>query len=63
NKSDTLRKWVSIKVDEITAHLNRTHGCDVYNSKNFVDFVTLYYERFNVNETKAIGNPGHPDRR
>jgi DNA-directed RNA polymerase specialized sigma24 family protein len=63
NKSDTLRKWVSIKVDEITAHLNQTHGCEVYNSKNFVDFVSLYYQRNNVDQVKAIRNPGQSPRR
>lgn len=62
-KSDTLRKWVSIKVDEITAHLNQSHGCEVFNSKNFVDFVSLYYERNNVNQVKAIRNPGQSPRR
>lgn len=63
NKSDTLRKWVSIKVDEITAHLNQTHGCQVYNSKNFVDFVSLYYQRNNVNEVRSIRNSGPSLRR
>lgn len=58
NKSDTLRKWVSMKVDEITLLLNKGHRSNVYNSKNLVDFVTLYYERFNVNEAKTIRNPG-----
>jgi DNA-directed RNA polymerase specialized sigma24 family protein len=52
NKSDTLRKWVSTKVDEITAHLNQSHGCEVYNSKNFVDFVSLYYQRNKINQVK-----------
>jgi len=63
NRSDTLRKWVSIKVDEITAHLNQSHGCDVYNSKNFVDFVSLYYQQYNVNQVKTMGNPGQSPRR
>jgi hypothetical protein len=45
NKSDTLRKWISIKVDEILAQMNRTHTTDVYTPKNLLDFVTLYYER------------------
>jgi len=63
NKSDTLRKWVSIKVDEITAHLNQSHGCDVYNSKNFVDFVSLYYQQNSVNQVKSTRNPGQSPRR
>ncbi|MGD2091380.1 MAG: hypothetical protein PVH61_34705 [Candidatus Aminicenantes bacterium] len=63
NKSDTLRKWVSTKVDEITAHLNQIHGCDVYNSKNFVDFVSLYYQRNNIDQIKINRNPGQSPRR
>jgi DNA-directed RNA polymerase specialized sigma24 family protein len=63
NKSDTLRKWVSTKVDEITAHLNHTHGCEVYNSKNFVDFVSLYYQRNNDDQIKSTRNPGQSPRR
>lgn len=63
NKSDTLRKWVSTKVDEITAHLNQSHGCEVYNSKNFVDFVSLYYQRNHVNQVKRNRNPGRSTRR
>jgi DNA-directed RNA polymerase specialized sigma24 family protein len=53
NKSDTLRKWLSVKLDEMTSLLNRTHRGNVYNSKNLVDLITLYYERFNLNETGA----------
>ena len=52
NKSDTLRKWVSIKLEEIISHMNRTHTCSVYTGKNIVDFITLYYERLNPEETK-----------
>jgi len=63
NQSDTLRKWVSIKVDEITALLNQSHGCDVYNSKNFVDFVSLYYQRSNVDQVNANRNPERSPRR
>jgi hypothetical protein len=63
NKSDTLRKWVSTKVDEITTHLNQTHGCEVYNSKNFVDFVSLYYQRNNVHQVKSTRDPGQSPRR
>jgi hypothetical protein len=44
NKSDTLRKWVNVKVEEIILHLNRTHDYKVYNAKNFADFIGLYYE-------------------
>lgn len=54
NKSDTLRKWVSVKIDEITSHLNQTHRKAVYTSKNLVDFVTLYYERIGVDGTGEL---------
>jgi DNA-directed RNA polymerase specialized sigma24 family protein len=47
NKSDTLRKWISVKVDEIASHLNRSHQSSVYTNKNLMDFVTLYYDWFN----------------
>ncbi|MCP4221027.1 MAG: hypothetical protein GY765_40735 [bacterium] len=43
NKSDTLRKWINVKVDEIIGHLNRSHNCTVYDNKNFADFIALYY--------------------
>lgn len=44
NKSDTLRKWINVKIDEIITHLNRTHTFAVYNTKNFADFIGLYYQ-------------------
>jgi DNA-directed RNA polymerase specialized sigma24 family protein len=44
NQSDTLRKWVNVKVDEIVTHLNRTHKIKVYSAKNFADFIALYYQ-------------------
>jgi hypothetical protein len=50
NKSDSLRKWINVKIDEIIAHMNRTHRFDVYNNKNFADFITLYYQ--NTNDSK-----------
>jgi len=57
NKSDTLRKWVSVKLDEITAHMNRTHPRDVYTAKNLLDFLTLYYERTSSESPKET-EPG-----
>lgn len=44
-KSDTLRKWVTVKIGEIILHLNRTHEHNVYNSYNFSDLITLYYQK------------------
>jgi DNA-directed RNA polymerase specialized sigma24 family protein len=51
NKSDTLRKWINVKVDEIIRHLNRTHQCKVYNSKNIADFIALYYQNIEGDKT------------
>lgn len=62
NKSDTLRKWVSVKVDEITSHLNQTHRNIVYTSKNLVDFVTLYYERFGADGAGELSGVTAPVR-
>jgi DNA-directed RNA polymerase specialized sigma24 family protein len=56
NKSDTLRKWVSIKVEEIIAHMNHTHNCVIYTGKNLLDFITLYYEQFKQETDKEEGN-------
>jgi len=44
SQSDTLRKWIAIKSDEIMAHLNRTHTYTVYRSDVFADLVSLYYQ-------------------
>jgi DNA-directed RNA polymerase specialized sigma24 family protein len=63
NQSDTLRKWVSIKMEEISSHLNHTHNYNVYNSKNLVDFVSLYYEHFTINDTGALRDHRQPIRR
>jgi hypothetical protein len=48
NKSDTLRKWITVKIDEIILHLNRTHNDQVYNQKNIPDLVNLYYQNKNL---------------
>jgi len=53
NKSDSLRKWVSVRLDEIAAQMNRTHGTDVYNSKNLMDLIDFYYEGFKKNTSAA----------
>jgi len=44
SKSDTVRKWIFVKIDEIISHLNHTHGADVYNRKNVGELVSLYYQ-------------------
>lgn len=59
NKSDTLRKWINVKIDEIITHLNRTHNFAVYNTKNFADFINLYYQHFKgENESADMGAMG-----
>jgi DNA-directed RNA polymerase specialized sigma24 family protein len=58
NKSDTLRKWISVKVDELIAHMNRGHGGNVYTGKNLVDFITLYYERYQPERSRTVGEGG-----
>lgn len=54
NKSDTLRKWINVKIEEIIMHLNRTHRNRVYNTKNFADFISLYYRDFNMANAHAF---------
>ncbi len=44
SQSDTIRKWVFVKIDEIVSHLNRTHNAVVYNRKNVGELVLLYYQ-------------------
>ncbi len=56
NKSDTLRKWVNVKVEEIIMHLNRTHSTRVYNNKNFADFIALYYQEIKRDKRGEIWN-------
>lgn len=45
NKSDTLRKWIANKIEEIVSHLNRTHDHRVYNTENISDLVTIYFQK------------------
>jgi DNA-directed RNA polymerase specialized sigma24 family protein len=60
SKSDTIRKWIFVKIDEIVSHLNRTHSAAVYNRKNVGDLVSLYYQyegrisRFPVSTSKLF---------
>ncbi len=57
SKSDSLRKWINVKVDEIVLHLNRTHNCSVYNSKNFADFIALYYQNIKGDQAEIPETP------
>jgi len=45
SKSDTLRKWTFVKIDEIVSLLNRTHGRDLYSRDSVGELITLYYHR------------------
>ncbi len=43
-KSDSLRKWIDVKVDELVAHLNNPHRGPVYDIDKFADLVRFYYQ-------------------
>jgi DNA-directed RNA polymerase specialized sigma24 family protein len=57
NKSDTLRKWISVKIDEIISHLNHTHNHSVYNNENINDLFCLYYQKNQFSGEKGNGIP------
>lgn len=44
SKSDTLRKWTFVKIDEIVTLLNRGHQAKVYNRENIGELISLYYQ-------------------
>lgn len=56
NQGDTLRKWLDLKIEEIIGQLNRTHDRRVYNSKNFGDLLSLYYQRYGHTEKIVKGD-------
>jgi hypothetical protein len=56
SKSDTVRKWIFLKIDEIISHLNRTHGAGVYNRKNVGELVFLYYQYKGEMDTFPVSN-------
>lgn len=43
-KSDSLRKWIDVKVDELVDHLNSAHRGPVYDLDKFADLVRFYYQ-------------------
>ncbi len=43
-KSDSLRKWIDVKVDELLAHLNNSHRAPLYDVEKFADLVRFYYQ-------------------
>ncbi len=55
--SDTLRKWLSVKLEEIASHLNNPHGSAVYTHKSVIDFISLYYERYPISGNKTSLEP------
>ncbi len=45
NNPDTLRKWLSVKLDEIKKHMNNTHPHSPYNNATISDLIILYFQR------------------
>ncbi len=43
NRADSLRKWISGKVDEIRTHMNNTHISLPYNNSNISNLFILYF--------------------
>lgn len=43
SKSDTLRKWTFVKIDEIVTLLNKSHQAQVYNRDNVGELISIYY--------------------
>lgn len=56
SKSDTVRKWIFVKIDEIISHLNRTHGGNVYDRKNVGELVSLYYQYKGRMDTSPVSD-------
>jgi DNA-directed RNA polymerase specialized sigma24 family protein len=54
NKSDSLRKWVDVKIEEMVSHLNRIHRGNVYNTDKIADLIRLYYQAPADRETEGI---------
>ncbi len=55
SKSDTLRKWIDIKIKEVISHLNKYHEAEVYNTGVFEDLVILFYQKDRGIEGKKSG--------
>ncbi len=56
SKSDTIRKWIFVRIDEIISHLNRTHNAAVYNRKNVGELVSFYYHQPGRPQAAAVSN-------
>lgn len=54
NKSDSLRKWIDVKIEEIIAHLNRFHRGNVYNTDKIADLIRLYYQAPGERDTEGV---------
>ncbi|MEN8153816.1 MAG: hypothetical protein ABFR75_07310 [Acidobacteriota bacterium] len=50
NRPDSLRKWISVKVDEIKNHMNNTHNNSPYNNSNISDLFIMYFRWFGERE-------------
>lgn len=44
NNPDTLRKWISTKLEEIKRHMNYVHPQSPYNNSTISDLIILYYK-------------------
>lgn len=50
NRADSLRKWISVKVDEIKNHMNNTHINSPYTRSNISDLFILYFKWYSERE-------------
>jgi len=44
NNPDTLRKWISTRLEEIKRHMNRIHDKSPYNNSTISDLIILYFK-------------------
>jgi len=56
NASDSLRKWIHIKAEEIVAHLNRLHAAEVYSMDHLATLMAWHSRTFST----AIEKRGQP---
>jgi RNA polymerase sigma factor (sigma-70 family) len=49
-QADTLRKWVENKITVIIKLMNRMHQDTVYNSKNIVDLLSLFFQERDIHD-------------
>ncbi len=49
SKSDSLRKWIDVKINDTVRHMNLFHGRSVYKNIHIEDLVILYFQHHNKN--------------